>query len=393
MRVQHTPHALETFPVYSSAFLSPTRLAIGGGGGASRSGVKNKIRVYDVSPDRSISLVDEFELGKDEDAPMSMAAHPETNTLICGVNSVEEQIEKGLNENCRVYMLKEDKLLPSKTARTLTNKDLEDYQRVTTLSLDGTLLAVAGTHDISLLSFPSLEPLAASLNIKDAEIYDAAFSPDTLVVATSANLLVYALPDASAQKPSTSPLVLQHKVPIPHYFDATQKSSYRAVRFHPHDSTVLFALLNTIPQRAQKSKVPARQAYMALISLKTGDVITMRKLADKGSTCFDISANGELLAYGTSDCTIGIMETKGLTMLVTVLKAHDFPPTTLRFNPTASLLVSGSADNSIRIMSVPSKWSRSVVSRGKLLAIAMIAVLLAYLFQHLFNELKLISTS
>lgn len=98
-------------------------------------------------------------------------------------------------------------------------------------------------------------------------------------------------------------------------------------------------------------------------------------------------------------------------MLVTVLKAHDFPPTTLRFNPTASLLVSGSADNSIRIMSVPSKWSRSVgkysfvkivpplipvlsiVSRGKLLAIAMIAVLLAYLFQHLFNELKLISTS
>lgn len=324
---------------------------------------------------------------------MSMAAHPETNTLICGVNSVEEQIEKGLNENCRVYMLKEDKLLPSKTARTLTNKDLEDYQRVTTLSLDGTLLAVAGTHDISLLSFPSLEPLAASLNIKDAEIYDAAFSPDTLVVATSANLLVYALPDASAQKPSTSPLVLQHKVPIPHYFDATQKSSYRAVRFHPHDSTVLFALLNTIPQRAQKSKVPARQAYMALISLKTGDVITMRKLADKGSTCFDISANGELLAYGTSDCTIGIMETKGLTMLVTVLKAHDFPPTTLRFNPTASLLVSGSADNSIRIMSVPSKWSRSVVSRGKLLAIAMIAVLLAYLFQHLFNELKLISTS
>jgi prolactin regulatory element-binding protein len=34
------------------------------------------------------------------------------------------------------------------------------------------------------------------------------------------------------------------------------------------------------------------------------------------------------------------------------LKAHDFPSTTLKFNPTGSLLVSGSADNTVRIVSV-----------------------------------------
>jgi prolactin regulatory element-binding protein len=34
------------------------------------------------------------------------------------------------------------------------------------------------------------------------------------------------------------------------------------------------------------------------------------------------------------------------------LKAHDFPPTTLKFNPTGTLLVSGSADNTVRIVSV-----------------------------------------
>jgi prolactin regulatory element-binding protein len=39
--------------------------------------------------------------------------------------------------------------------------------------------------------------------------------------------------------------------------------------------------------------------------------------------------------------------------LLTILKAHEFPPTTIRFNPTSDLLVSGSADNTIRIVSVP----------------------------------------
>lgn len=39
--------------------------------------------------------------------------------------------------------------------------------------------------------------------------------------------------------------------------------------------------------------------------------------------------------------------------LLTILKAHDFPPTTLRFNTASNLLVSGSADNTVRVVTVP----------------------------------------
>lgn len=39
--------------------------------------------------------------------------------------------------------------------------------------------------------------------------------------------------------------------------------------------------------------------------------------------------------------------------LLTILKAHDFPPTALRFNPDSNLLVSGSVDNTIRVVTVP----------------------------------------
>lgn len=45
--------------------------------------------------------------------------------------------------------------------------------------------------------------------------------------------------------------------------------------------------------------------------------------------------------------------------LVTILKAHDFPPTTLRFNPESNLLISGSVDNSIRVVSVPETLAES----------------------------------
>lgn len=43
MRARHEPHSLPAFPVYSSSFLSPNELVLGGGGGASRSGIKNKL--------------------------------------------------------------------------------------------------------------------------------------------------------------------------------------------------------------------------------------------------------------------------------------------------------------------------------------------------------------
>lgn len=79
-------------------------------------------RLYHVGDDRSLDLVDELELEKGEDAPMSMAAHSEvghactlfvhltvleqSRRLVCGINSSIEKLEKSQNENCRVYELK-----------------------------------------------------------------------------------------------------------------------------------------------------------------------------------------------------------------------------------------------------------------------------------------------
>lgn len=97
MRARHTAHSTPGFPVYSATFLSPGELILGGGGGTSKTGIKNKLvcctsseplrlrlrlflfllqRLYHVDEYLTLKLADELELDKGEDAPMSMAAHP-----------------------------------------------------------------------------------------------------------------------------------------------------------------------------------------------------------------------------------------------------------------------------------------------------------------------------
>lgn len=89
MRARHTAHNIPAFPIYSSAFLGPDKFVLGGGGGSSKSGIKNKLarrrlitystdwtlqKLYKVDEQRNIDLIDESELQVGEDAPMSMSA-------------------------------------------------------------------------------------------------------------------------------------------------------------------------------------------------------------------------------------------------------------------------------------------------------------------------------
>jgi prolactin regulatory element-binding protein len=105
MRARHTAHSTPTFPVYSAAFLSPTELILGGGGGASKTGIKNKLvrrpysrfdpdssfffqRLYHVDEFLTLKIADELQLESGEDAPMSMAVHPDVRPSCKGPPSV-----------------------------------------------------------------------------------------------------------------------------------------------------------------------------------------------------------------------------------------------------------------------------------------------------------------
>ncbi|EIN10603.1 hypothetical protein PUNSTDRAFT_132690 [Punctularia strigosozonata HHB-11173 SS5] len=391
MRVQHTAHSIGSFPVCSAAFLSPTELVLGGGGGQSRSGIKNKLKIYNIQSHDKLELVDEFELEKDGDAPMSIASRLSSNEIVCGINSTLEKQKNGQNENCRLFAFRDKKLSPVRSKGTLTSPDnLDDYQKVTTISPDGAFVAVAGEHDFALLTYPELILAANSIKVPKADIYDATFALTTLIIATTVNLLIYSLPKPSDAKGKgkLADLELIQTVDRPPLAGGDAGSSFRAARFHPNDYELLFTLSNTVPARSSgrgRSKQAPRLAYVCKWDVKTWKVKSMRKVGDKAATCFDMSANGKLLAYALSDYTVGVLDADTLAPLITILKAHEWAVTAIKFNPTASLLVSGSTDNTVRVIALPENISSSSWSTVVGFIVAILVVLLAILANQMYG--------
>ncbi|THH03583.1 hypothetical protein EW145_g6157 [Phellinidium pouzarii] len=411
MRTRHTQHALPAFPVFSAAFVNDTRLVLGGGGGSSRSGIKNRLRVYDIPDNERLALVTELELEKDEDAPMSMVADITGSRIICGINSATDQLDKGVNNNCRVFNLEEDEFRLDGVASTLqvSSKNLEECQRVTAISPGKTLIAAAGSRDLAILSYPSLNPAANSLRT-EYEIYDVAFSLTTILVATTNKVLVYALPAASAPDGSfTSSRIRSKKQKQKQKAKSEQvgdlellstieppalaglgagSSSFRAVRFHPTNHNIVYTVLNTVSPRTRTrvSKTPSKQGYVCRWNAETWEVMKSRKVGEKGITCFDISENGKFLAYGSADYTVGILDATTLAPLLSVLKAHDFPPTVLRFNPSSNLLVSCSADNTIRAVAVPEGLAGTTWTTGSVLRVTLLILLLSVVISYVYSS-------
>lgn len=67
--------------------------------------------------------------------------------------------------------------------------------------------------------------------------------------------------------------------------------------------------------------------------------------------------------------------------LLSILAAHDFPSTCLRFSPTSSLLASGSADNTLRIISADAALHPQRHQGLQLALITMLVLLIAVLIQ------------
>jgi len=210
----------------------------------------------------------------------------------------------------------------------------------------------------------------------EGDIYDAIFSSRQIIIVTSANIMVFPIPDGNPNKP----LEVIKTIPVPPIPGVDGKSTLRSARLHPSDENILYTISNTTAPRAKgRSKVTPRQAYVSKWDVGSWEVTKSRKVSDKGATCFDMSPNGKYLAFGSSDYSIGILDSATLAPLLTLLKAHDFPPTALRFNPTSNLLISGSPDNTVRVVTIPTSLGNQ--PRSWIVFLAIFVLLLAVLCQ------------
>lgn len=404
MRAQHTTHSLPAFPIYSCAFISDDLLVAGGGGGASRSGIKNKLRLFRISVKRQLESLAEFELDKDEDAPMSMAAHIESRTIVCGINSAVAKLQKGENENCRKFLIDsgdEFKFTLLGTRGTISPGNTEDYQRLSVLSSDAQFVAVGSERELTLLSYEGLSPVTRPILVSKGEIYDATLSATHLILATSVNLLVYALPATLRSRGKEKNAIIDNlhtpidslpdlqlvktlDVPTISSIPVGATVTFRASRLHPSDVNLFYSVINVTLPRAPKAKTAKKQAYILKWRVSTADDVSFsailegsRKISEGSLTCFDVSPNGKLLAFGVSDYSLGILDANSLAPLLSILKAHEFPITALRFNPSSKLLVSGGVDSSIRIVAIPEKFGGLSWSVTILIMFAILGVILA----------------
>lgn len=404
MRAQHTTHSLPAFPIYSCAFISDDLLVAGGGGGASRSGIKNKLRLFRISVKRQLESLAEFELDKDEDAPMSMAAHIESRTIVCGINSAVAKLQKGENENCRKFLIDsgdEFKFTLLGTRGTISPGNAEDYQRLSVLSSDAQFVAVGSERELTLLSYEGLSPVTRPILVSKGEIYDATLSATHLILATSVNLLVYALPATLRSRGKEKNAIIDNlhtpidslpdlqlvktlDVPTISSIPVGATVTFRASRLHPSDVNLFYSVINVTLPRAPKAKTAKKQAYILKWRVSAADDVSFsailegsRKISEGSLTCFDVSPNGKLLAFGVSDYSLGILDANSLAPLLSILKAHEFPITALRFNPSSKLLVSGGVDSSIRIVAIPEKFGGLSWSVTILIMFAILGVILA----------------
>ncbi|KZT62889.1 WD40 repeat-like protein [Calocera cornea HHB12733] len=384
-RTEHTLHALPAFPVYSLAFVSDDRLVVGGGGGASRSGIKNQLRVYEVDrPNLAIKQLTSLELESGEDAPMTIASplSPDAH-IVCGINSTAALLAEGKNENVRVYRVGDDKVVEERKAQSISGKDAEVYQKITVFSPDKTLVAAGSTDSsVALLQYPSLEPVCEPLSVTDGELYDVSISEKHILLTASSHLELYTLP--AKDKKGKGKLELEKRIERPTFSGVKpDKVVFRAARFSPTQPDRLFTVVN--PSGGARSKTRGvkepTNSYVCKWDTTTWTVKRHRLVDSRPVTVFDVSSDGKLLGWGSSDLKIGVLDAKTFAPLLQILKAHEFPPTALKFSPDAGLLVSGSADNSLRLVQVPAGRPSSTFPTMTVLLIVLLAILIAVLMQ------------
>ncbi|RIA98720.1 WD40-repeat-containing domain protein [Glomus cerebriforme] len=347
------------FPVYCTVFTPSGEILLGGGGGTGNTGVKNKLVLFEPKlSEKSLEKLTETILSGEEDRPTCIALHTKENIFSCNINSSEEKIKIGENNNCRIFQYSNEKIELIRTVQTITSTNEDDYQRVNAFSQNGKLLATGGTDSkLTVLKYPSLNIAFPPLNFNKQEIYDLDFdSTGNQLLVVSANTLKI----LSTKKGESI-----HTIEKP-VFRKNSRCQFRACRF---GKGITAGYFYTVVNMTSESRT-----FIVKWNAVTFERVSTKAIGKKRITAFAISDNGKLLGFGTSDHGIGICDSKSLKVLLFVSKVHGFPPTTIAFSHDSTTVVSGSADNSVHIIQLPEKFD----SGGFRLFLILIGTLIAF---------------
>lgn len=242
-----------SYPLYALDFdpEDANRLIVGGGGGAARSGVGNKVTVLDASHEGTLQIASEIELSRDEDSVNTLAVGSRRNNSLLfytGINSAEDDLKKGKNEHFRVFTAD----LPSKAkaepgiaeisrSAFFSTTDNEAYQRL--LRISGKVGAVAtGTigrakdAQIAIFDIPAATSSNPTPKLRGkVELPKEAMDMDMMQISEDEHQLVYCddydIYTVVVGKTTTSGPHSIFTMPIEEAIGAKDRASFRSIRF------------------------------------------------------------------------------------------------------------------------------------------------------------------
>lgn len=344
------------YPLYAVDFdrNDAKRIVVGGGGGANRSGVGNKISVLEASSETELRLATELDFSRDEDSVMSLALGPlkgKITSLYAGVNSSPASLESGKNEHLRAVALETPKGVASPSAKTkqpvatkltevsrsslFTNPDKETYQRLLRVSGGMGVAATAMGKESQLAVFeagsatPKLRGvLELPRDAEDVDIiqtgenqYQVAFcyKYELHVVnvgkETSEPELIYIMPEENDERPAFRCL----RYLTPHFI--------LAVANLPKRSGVIIQGLRLPTPGHEKARVAATARIPRAISTTAMDVTN---LSPPQSPTASITDTQFLIAVAGHDSSISLYTLEQTTTSQVTLLVNLYPLTTFK---------------------------------------------------------------
>ncbi|KAI7860043.1 WD40-repeat-containing domain protein [Circinella umbellata] len=270
---------------------------------------------------------------------MSVSCHPKLPLFATGINDEANVIERGENQSCHVYELGPSTITPVNKTSASTTRNIDEYQKVTRFSRSGKYLVTGFTDGkVTVLKMPDLKLAFPPLRFNEVQDVDVDIEEEYLAVATPKALIILSLEDGAITQVIDSPKL-----------NKKTECEFRSCRYSSKDR--LYAVVNPKSRahgficvwELRKNK----QRRYPVTQVKTSSVCR------KSITSFSVNPTGDLLAYASTDLSIGLIDAKTLTPIIQVQKAHGFAITSLAFSQSGKYLASAGADTRCRIMLLP----------------------------------------
>ncbi|XP_022151705.1 SEC12-like protein 2 [Momordica charantia] len=296
-------------------------VAAAGGGGEGRSGISNALILahFDFES-RSLSDQPVEKYGTGSDLPYRMAVHPAGDGIICSLPKSCSFLKLDIKKDAGVQ-----KLGLKLSQEVLSQLEDVGLQLALAFNNEGSLLATGGEDgNLRVFKWRSLEIILNEPNAHST-VKDLDFSPDgKYLVSLGGPCRVW---DVTSSTVLTALTKENDEVFISCRFSLT------------NDSNMVL--------------------YIAAVTGRGGSIITWntttwRRVASKlitrdNITAFNVSANGKLLACGTTQGDVLIINSTSMRVQKIVKKAHLGFVTALSFSHDSRALASASMDSSARV--------------------------------------------